>query len=258
MNSVLQGGRRRRSRGARVARLLIVLAPLAVAVAAALGLHVGGHSNAAAPKPTLQQPPGAAPSTSTSAPDPAQAALAGVDAFHVDFHQPPRSGIVFDLETGEVLWRRQPLKVVPIASLTKIMTAVLAVQHTKPRDMVRISKDALDYQGSGVGLLPKGRHVTADSLLYGLLLPSGNDAAIARWSRSCCTRPTRSCRSGNCSPKRSGRGSSRKAALLVGAPADAARVTRLHGRAGRVGEFSAGVDDVLRRGPRVDGDAIAV
>src|SRR5438105_1330533 len=179
MNSVLQGGRRRRSRGARVARLLIVLAPLAVAVAAALGLHVGGHSNAAAPKPTLQQPPGAAPSTSTSAPDPAQAALAGVDAFHVDFHQPPRSGIVFDLETGEVLWRRQPLKVVPIASLTKIMTAVLAAQNTKPRDMVRITKDALDYQGSGVGLLPKGRHVTAESLLYGLLLPSGNDAAIA-------------------------------------------------------------------------------
>jgi D-alanyl-D-alanine carboxypeptidase (penicillin-binding protein 5/6) len=68
---------------------------------------------------------------------------------------------------------------VPIASLTKLMTALLAVEHTQPRDMVRITKDALNYSGSGVGLLPKGRHVTAEALLYGLLLPSGNDAAIA-------------------------------------------------------------------------------
>jgi serine-type D-Ala-D-Ala carboxypeptidase (penicillin-binding protein 5/6) len=53
------------------------------------------------------------------------------------------------------------------------------VENTKPDDEFRIPKDALNYEGSGVGLLPKGRHVTVFALLHGLLLPSGNDAAIA-------------------------------------------------------------------------------
>ena len=42
-----------------------------------------------------------------------------------------------------------------------------------------ITRQALAYSGSGVGLLPLHKRVTALSLLYGLLLPSGNDAAIA-------------------------------------------------------------------------------
>src|SRR5205823_6455880 len=51
--------------------------------------------------------------------------------------------------------------------------------NKRARDKLRIPKDALNYTGSGVGLLPKGRHVTYEALLHGLLLPSGNDAAIA-------------------------------------------------------------------------------
>jgi D-alanyl-D-alanine carboxypeptidase len=151
-----------------------------VAVAAALLL--GSNDDAtpgASTKPALPQLPGAAPTTAPAAPDPAQAALAGVDAFHVRFRQPPRAGIVFDVRSGDVLWRRNPVKRTPIASLTKIMTALLVVEATEPRDQVRITKDALNYTGSGVGLLPKGRHVTVEALLHGLLLPSGNDAAIA-------------------------------------------------------------------------------
>jgi D-alanyl-D-alanine carboxypeptidase len=162
----------------RLARvLLLVLVPIAVAVVAIQAL--GGGAPTAAPRPSLQQPAAAAPATSTSAPDPAQAALAGVDAFHLGFKQPPRSGIVFDMASGEVLWRREPVKRVPIASLTKIMTALLVVENTQPSDMVPVTKDALNYAGSGVGMLPKGRHVTTEALLHGLLLPSGNDAAIA-------------------------------------------------------------------------------
>ena len=42
-----------------------------------------------------------------------------------------------------------------------------------------ITKQALRYQGSGVGVLPRGKHVQLETMLYGLLLPSGNDAAIA-------------------------------------------------------------------------------
>src|SRR4051795_10367813 len=184
MSSVLQGGRRRRRPGARMARLLLVLALIAAAVVAAVAA-VQHHdssptAHARVPAPARGEiAPGGTPSPGTAAPDPAQAALAGVDAFHLKFKQPPVAAIVFDVKTGEVLWRHNPVKRVQIASITKIMTALLVVENTRAKDKVRVPKDALDYQGSGVGLLPKGRHVTIESLLHGLLLPSGNDAAIA-------------------------------------------------------------------------------
>ena len=73
----------------------------------------------------------------------------------------------------------RPLRVLPIASLTKIMTALVVVERTRPDDPVRITQAALDYTGSGIGLLPKGRRVRAEALLNGLLIVSGNDAAIA-------------------------------------------------------------------------------
>jgi D-alanyl-D-alanine carboxypeptidase len=44
---------------------------------------------------------------------------------------------------------------------------------------VRVTKEALAYKGSGVGLLPKGKRIKLETMLNGLLLPSGNDAAIA-------------------------------------------------------------------------------
>jgi D-alanyl-D-alanine carboxypeptidase len=158
----------------------VLLAPVAVAIAVLAGFNHGGSAPHAGTTPAqAQQTPGATPSRGSAAPDPAQAALAGVDAFRAPFKVPPGAGIVFDVESGEVLWRRSPVKRVPIASLTKVMTALLVVENTQPGEMVRITKDALNYQGSGVGLLPKGRHVTVESLLHGLLLPSGNDAAIA-------------------------------------------------------------------------------
>jgi D-alanyl-D-alanine carboxypeptidase len=163
-----------------MARLLIVLAPIAVAVALLTGFGHGRKAHPAAPAIEKgQQIPGATPSVGTAAPDPEQAALAGVDAFHLRFKDAPRSGIVFDVKSGEVLWRHNPVKRTQIASLTKIMTALLVVENTTSRDQFRIPKDALNYTGSGVGLLPKGRHVTVEALLHGLLLPSGNDAAHA-------------------------------------------------------------------------------
>ena len=101
------------------------------------------------------------------------------DPVRVRFHQQPRSGVLFDLDTGEVLWRRLPDRVLPIASLTKMMTALVVVQRERPADKVRVTKEALAYKGSGVGVLPKGKRVELETMLNGLLLPSGNDAAIA-------------------------------------------------------------------------------
>jgi serine-type D-Ala-D-Ala carboxypeptidase (penicillin-binding protein 5/6) len=104
---------------------------------------------------------------------------ATADPVSVRFKRPPRSGLLFDLDTGEVLWRRLPDRVLPIASLTKMMTALVVVERSAPDDKVRVTKEALAYRGSGIGLLPKGKRVKLETMLNGLLLPSGNDAAIA-------------------------------------------------------------------------------
>src|SRR5947208_2505914 len=101
------------------------------------------------------------------------------DTVHLRFHHPPRSGLLFDLDTGKVLWRHEPERVLPIASVTKMMTALIVVGREPPDAKVRITKEALAYKGSGVGVLPRGKRVKLETLLNGLLLPSGNDAAIA-------------------------------------------------------------------------------
>ena len=95
------------------------------------------------------------------------------------FKKPPRAGLVLDLATGHVLWAHRPLEKLPIASLTKLMTAIIVVEQTKPTDRARVTREALGYSGSGVGVLPKGKLVPVEGLLAGMLLPSGNDAALA-------------------------------------------------------------------------------
>ncbi len=89
------------------------------------------------------------------------------------------SGLLFNVRTGAVLWARRPDRVLAIASLTKMMTALIVVSRSRPTDRVLITRQAVHFSGSGVGLLPLGKRVPLLALLYGLLLPSGNDAAIA-------------------------------------------------------------------------------
>jgi serine-type D-Ala-D-Ala carboxypeptidase (penicillin-binding protein 5/6) len=109
---------------------------------------------------------------------------ATADRVRVAFKRPPRSGLLFDLDTGEVLWRRLPDRVLPIASLTKMMTALIVVDRARPDAKVRVTKEALAYKGSAVGVLPKGKRIKLETMLNGLLLPSGNDAAIALAQRT--------------------------------------------------------------------------
>jgi serine-type D-Ala-D-Ala carboxypeptidase (penicillin-binding protein 5/6) len=176
--------RRRRLRRRRIRAVLAVLLPV-VGVAAAWFLLAdnGGTVGARSASPEASLTPVGKAHTPAAAPappgSPYAVALESTDAFPSPFKHPPRAAIVFDVGTGRVLWRRNPRAVMPIASLTKLMTALLVAENTKNSDEVLITPDALHYSGSGVGLLPKGRHVTVKALLYGLLLPSGNDAAIA-------------------------------------------------------------------------------
>ena len=92
---------------------------------------------------------------------------------------PPRAGLLFDVDSGEVLWELHPRRELPIASLTKMMTALVIAERHRLSERVRITRQALNYSGSGIGVLPRGRRVSLKPLLYGLLLVSGNDAAIA-------------------------------------------------------------------------------
>jgi D-alanyl-D-alanine carboxypeptidase len=111
-------------------------------------------------------------------------ALAGISTpaanpVHLTFHTPPRSGLLFNLSTGQVLWQHNAYQRVRIASLTKMMTALLTVKSAPADAPVLVTKQAIDTNGSKVGVLPLGKHVRLESMLYGLLLPSGNDAAVA-------------------------------------------------------------------------------
>jgi D-alanyl-D-alanine carboxypeptidase len=104
---------------------------------------------------------------------------ARADPVQLFFHRPPRAGLLFNLDTGRVLWQRSPTRRLPIASLTKMMTALLTVQSEPPNARVLVTRRAEEAPGSRVGVLPLGRRVQLRPMLYGLLLPSGNDAAVA-------------------------------------------------------------------------------
>jgi D-alanyl-D-alanine carboxypeptidase len=164
----------------KLASLALVLAPITVVVALYLGPL--GDDGSKPPPATAVAPDVAGlpePGGSLEPRSPAPIRLTGVDAFPLRFKKPPRAALVFDVNNGEVLYRHRPLTVLPIASLTKIMTALVVTQETRPDERVKITKAALRYQGSGVGVLPKGKRVRLESLLNGLMLVSGNDAAIA-------------------------------------------------------------------------------
>jgi D-alanyl-D-alanine carboxypeptidase (penicillin-binding protein 5/6) len=97
----------------------------------------------------------------------------------VRFENEPAAGILFDVDTGEVLWEHDADERRPIASLTKMMTALLIAKSHGPGEDVAITPESLAYEGSGMGVLPKGGEAELESLLKGLVLVSGNDAAIA-------------------------------------------------------------------------------
>ena len=106
------------------------------------------------------------------------------DTVKIKWKKPPRSALLFDVDTGRVLFRRDPTRVLPIASLTKMMTALVVVDRVPEGSKVRITKEAQRYTGSGVGVLPRGKWIGVNTMLHGLMLPSGNDAAIALAQRA--------------------------------------------------------------------------
>ncbi|NLY30134.1 MAG: D-alanyl-D-alanine carboxypeptidase [Firmicutes bacterium] len=88
------------------------------------------------------------------------------------------SAVVMDQQTGQVLWAKNPNWRRPIASLTKIMTAVLVLEHCDLDEPVVVSREAARTPGSSMYLRAGASYAVRD-LLWGLMLASGNDAAEA-------------------------------------------------------------------------------
>ena len=89
-----------------------------------------------------------------------------------------QKAIVMDGDTGHVLYSKNPDERSLIASTTKIMTALIVCERCNVLDRVRVPKEAVGVEGSSI-YLREGEILTVQELLYGLMLHSGNDAAIA-------------------------------------------------------------------------------
>ncbi len=92
------------------------------------------------------------------------------------------AAILLDANTGDILFSQHAEQTLPMASTTKIMTAVIAIQTGNLDQEVTVGQDAVNEVvqngGSGAGLVANDK-LTLRDLLYGLMLPSGDDAAVA-------------------------------------------------------------------------------
>ena len=153
------------------ARLVAVVAVLVVASA----IDAAATTRPAVPPPTPVPPRGSPspfPTSVTTPSDPTREPTASAAA-----------ALLADLDTGQVLYTKDPVAPRPIASVTKIMTALLTLETLPMDKVVRVDPRAVferdDYGSSSTLGLRPGERITVESLLYALLLGSANDAADA-------------------------------------------------------------------------------
>lgn len=96
--------------------------------------------------------------------------------FAVEISSP--SAVVICNESGRILYDKNAKEQRKMASLTKMMTAILLVENCELSEEITIDKRACYIGGSEAGIKPNDV-ITAENLLYGMLLPSGNDCAMA-------------------------------------------------------------------------------
>ena len=92
-----------------------------------------------------------------------------------------KSAIVINFKQNirnNVLFKKNIEQILPIASLTKIMTAVITIENYSPEDIIKVSKDSVAVNGNDGGLI-NGEELKIKDLLYIMLVESSNDAAMA-------------------------------------------------------------------------------
>ncbi|WP_394232828.1 D-alanyl-D-alanine carboxypeptidase family protein [Niallia oryzisoli] len=88
------------------------------------------------------------------------------------------SAVLMEQQSGRVLYEKKAHQVRRIASITKIMTAILAIESGKLNETATVSEKAVRAEGSSIYLKP-GEKIKLEDLVYGLMLRSGNDSAVA-------------------------------------------------------------------------------
>ncbi len=89
-----------------------------------------------------------------------------------------QSAVLINAHTGEVLYRQNENARLPMASTTKIMTALVALEALSPSTPVTITSESIGVEGSSIYLI-EDEVLTLEELLYALMLSSANDAAVA-------------------------------------------------------------------------------
>ena len=89
-----------------------------------------------------------------------------------------KHSVVIDRNSKTVLYGKQEYEKCKMASTTKIMTAIVVIENCNLSDKVKISSNSASTGGSRLGLA-KNDEINVEHLLYGLMLRSGNDAAVA-------------------------------------------------------------------------------
>jgi D-alanyl-D-alanine carboxypeptidase (penicillin-binding protein 5/6) len=157
--------------------IVSLAAVVAVGATACSSATAGDHASPAARLATTAAPPGSATSASPSPSVSPQIQVAGAPG-----GVKAKGAVLADAATGQVLWSRDLDTERPMASVTKVMTALLVLQAGNLGQEIRIPKAAMNYAwkngGESAGLHP-GDQLTAQQLLPALLLPSGADAAYA-------------------------------------------------------------------------------
>ena len=88
------------------------------------------------------------------------------------------SAVLMEQDSGRIIFEKDANTKRRIASITKIMTAILAIESGKLKEKVTVSENAVKAEGSSI-YLKAGEKITLEDLVYGLMLRSGNDAAVA-------------------------------------------------------------------------------
>lgn len=99
-----------------------------------------------------------------------------INAFAADISA--RAAIVIDADTGEIIYGKNESEKLPMASTTKIMSTLIVLEQGDLDEEFAVDADSIKVEGSSMGL-KEGYKVTLKKLCYGMMLPSGNDAANA-------------------------------------------------------------------------------
>ncbi len=89
-----------------------------------------------------------------------------------------KSAVLIEQSTGKVLFSKNQFDKMKPASTTKILTALVAIENCTEDEIVKVSQNAADTEGSSM-YIEAGEKIKMENLLYGLMMNSGNDAAVA-------------------------------------------------------------------------------